>query len=623
MMRPQLAAVALAALACLPSACLARSPLLHADPEPPVWPQQFRVRFTFEVPYIKRLQKEGLTYQYQIWQDAEHGMQRMERGTADQPALETVIEDQHQNKMYTLFIHKTEPQCKVEPLDGGSGPTLAADAQQQPASPDAQPLASAESSTSSEAVSAAGTATARRLQQWGKKPALTYVLPDVTPDRWKYDGEAQVADQTVHNWVFKSEPDQGYGHYVSNYTLSVSIDGAPIKLDVWGINPYTGGHFDHYIANYHEWETDVDAAAFDKPDMCKDDAVVEYAARRPGLDLRSELMSLLPPAFYGDSDYDKHVHQHGRRHRSQAEYLSRRAVFQENLRLIQEWNAAQRDGGHQLAMNHWGDVPAEEYRALLAGNKRQRREWAARAPDPDSAAVHQPTVPPHMIPNAVDWRGTAADSPVKNQAACGSCWAFGAVGAIETAYYRVAGKQRLFSEQNLIDCSWDIFDGELSNKGCYDGYQQIAFEYVWQAGGLASEADYPYIGVSGYCNATKPLTKFNKGVTKYVRGGEAGLKEALLTKGPMTVAVDAGHESFRFYKSGIYNNTDCTVKPVTDLDHAVLVSGYGSENGHDFWIVKNTWSSNWGEDGYIRIARQPADCGIATEPLYVEFELEE
>lgn len=90
-----------------------------------------------------------------------------------------------------------------------------------------------------------------------------------------------------------------------------------------------------------------------------------------------------------------------------------------DVAVAQEWNAAQADGGHQLAMNHWGDVSAAEYRSLLAGNKRQRREWAKHAP---ATALHQPTVPPHMVPNAVDWRGTQADSPVKNQAACGSCW---------------------------------------------------------------------------------------------------------------------------------------------------------------------------------------------------------
>lgn len=103
--------------------------------------------------------------------------------------------------------------------------------------------------------------------------------------------------------------------------------------------------------------------------------------------------------------------------------------------MLQEWNAAQQEGGHQLAMNHWGDVSAAEYRSLLAGNKRPRREWAARAP---ATAVHQPTVPAHMIPNAVDWRGTAADSPVKNQAACGSCWVSGHTMGLQRDFRSVA-----------------------------------------------------------------------------------------------------------------------------------------------------------------------------------------
>jgi cathepsin L len=600
-------------LLCIPLSCTARLAMQHGDPDPPQWPKQYSVKFTFSVPYIKLYQKDGLTYHYQIWQDVQAGKQRMERGTADQPDLEVVVEDQNANKMYTQFVHKTEQQCKEERLDGGSGPTMQTDA--QPASPDAQRL-QPEAAVLSGADTEKAATTARRLRQWHDKPPLTYVLPEVTRERWEYGGETKVDDDTVDTWVFKSEPGKGYGHYTSNYTLSVSKDGAPVKLDIWGINPYTGGHFDHYVARYSSWQAGgLDEIVFDKPPHCKPEGV-DVMARRPGLDLRTELLSLLPPAHHGDAEYDQHVHQHGRRHRSQAEYMARRTVFQDNLRFIREWNADQPEGGHMLAMNHWGDVSAGEYRALLAGNKKRRSEWAAAAPP---TSEHQPTVAQHMLPNAVDWRGTAADSPVKNQAACGSCWAFGAIGAIETAYYRITGKQKLFSEQNLIDCSWDIYDGKLTNKGCYDGYQQIAFEYVWRTGGIASEDDYPYIGVSSYCNSSKPLTKLQKGVTKYVKGGEKGLMEALLTKGPMTVAVDAGAESFRFYKSGIYNNTHCTVKPVTELDHAVLVSGYGSEGGNH-WVVKNTWSANWGEDGYIRIARQPADCGIATEPLYVEFE---
>lgn len=596
-------------------------------PEPPTWPQKYEVNFTFAVPYVKRYQKDGLVYQYRIWQDTEQGHQRMERGTAAIPDLETVIEDENQNKMWTLFVHKTRRECKVEPLDGGSGPTLSHNS--HPKAP-ARDVAAAASVPKETAAASAAVSQARKLKQWSRKPALTYVLPEVTRERWKYDGERQEGSQTVHAWIFKSQPGHmGWGHYTSNYTLTVTPDGVPKKLDVWGINPYTGGHFDHYIATYSGFQPgDIDASVFEPPHLCKDRTLshkgAEGARGARGLlpgDLRTDMLAWLPPTYHGDAQYDDHVQAYGKRHRSHSEYLTRRQIFHQNARFVKEWNEGQEphQDAHLLELNHWSDMSASEYGAHLEGNRRQRREWAAKG---SKAQVHQPSLAEHMLPSTVDWRGTLADSPVKNQAACGSCWAFGAVGALETAYYRSTGQQRLFSEQNLVDCSWDIPDGDLSNQGCYDGYQQIAFEYVWRTGGIATEADYPYIGVSGFCNTTTPLTKLSNGKTMYVKGGEVGLMEALVTKGPMTVAVDAGHESFRFYKSGIYNNTACTVKPVTDLDHAVLVSGYGENDGSKFWIVKNTWSSHWGENGYVRMARKPADCGIATEPLYVEFEVE-
>lgn len=599
----------------------------HDAPKPPVWPSQFEVNFTFSVPYLKGFQKEGLEYRYRIWQDIERGQQRMERGTAVIPDLETVIEDQNQNKMWTIFVHKTQRECKVDPMNGGSGPTLS---KTTPLPPAVQAVASAAAQGHQAADSAAlsSVTQSRRLRQWKEKPALTYVLPDVTHDRWKFGGKSKKDGETLHTWVFKSEPGHmGYGHYRSNYTLTVTKEGVPKTLDIWGINPYTGGHFDHYIATYSGFKAEkaVDSV-FEAPPLCETSTSHSLAGGARGTlpgDMRKEILAWLPAAHYGDTEYDKHVQLYGKRHSSHSEYITRRQIFDENSRFVKEWNRGQEShkNAHVLELNHWGDVSAREYATHLEGNRRQRREWAAKGRGP--YVYHQPTLARHMLPRTVDWRGSPADSPVKNQAACGSCWAFGAVGALETAYYRSTGEQRLFSEQNLVDCSWDIPDGELSNKGCYDGYEQIAFEYVWRTGGIAAGVDYPYIGVSGFCNTSVPLTKMSNGTTVYVRGGEQGLMEALVTKGPMPVAVDAGHESFRFYKSGIYNNTACTTKPVTDLDHAVLVSGYGEEDGSKYWIVKNTWSSHWGEGGYIRIAREPADCGIATEPLYVEFDLSE
>lgn len=165
-------------------------------------------------------------------------------------------------------------------------------------------------------------------------------------------------------------------------------------------------------------------------------------------------------------------------------------------------------------------------------------------------------------------------------------------------------------------------------------------------GSAASQKSYPYRGVNNFCDTSvqdavafdkaSPPSSTEKGSfvpskneekasptsTKYVwvSGGADGLREALLTKGPMTVSVDASPEDFALYSSGIYNNSRCEEK-LSRLDHAVVVSGYGEdfETKQKFWIVKNTWSVRWGEAGYLRIAVAPDDCGISSQPLYLEL----
>ena len=169
------------------------------------------------------------------------------------------------------------------------------------------------------------------------------------------------------------------------------------------------------------------------------------------------------------------------------------------------------------------------------------------------------------------------------------------------------------------------------------------------SGSAASQRAYPYRGVNNFCDTSvgdavafdkadsskegkASFTRTAAGEeearqgeverTKYVwvSGGADGLREALLTKGPMTVSVDASPDDFALYSSGIYNNSRCEEK-LSRLDHAVVVSGYGEdlETGQKYWIVKNTWSVRWGEEGYLRIAVSPDDCGISSQPLYLEL----
>jgi cathepsin L len=213
------------------------------------------------------------------------------------------------------------------------------------------------------------------------------------------------------------------------------------------------------------------------------------------------------------------------------------------------------------------------------------------------------------LPPSVDWRDQRLVTPVKNQQQCGSCWTFSATGSMEGQHAKKTGDLISLSESQIVDC-----DVNGTDQGCDGGLMDGAFQYVINNGGIEREDDYPYKPVDGPCKFKK-----NKVAARFkgyhdVTGGEAGLKEAVATIGPISVGIDASNPSFQFYKSGVYYEPECSS---TMLDHGVLVIGYGTENGTNFWLVKNSWGESWGMDGYIKMSRDKNNnCGIATQPSY-------
>jgi len=217
------------------------------------------------------------------------------------------------------------------------------------------------------------------------------------------------------------------------------------------------------------------------------------------------------------------------------------------------------------------------------------------------------------LPESVDWRDQNAVTIVKNQGDCGSCWSFSTTGSIEGAWAIKYDKLYNLSEQMLIDCS-----GNYGNKGCNGGLMDNGFKYVID-NGLCSENDYPYQAEKDFCKSS--LCKIKVKVRDYsdvVPNNELLLKKAV-SKQPISVAIQANLSSFHYYKSGIYQDDDCG----DQLDHGVLIVGYGHDlsNNLDYWIVKNSWSSEWGENGYIRILRNydksdSGMCGIALQPSF-------
>jgi C1A family cysteine protease len=207
----------------------------------------------------------------------------------------------------------------------------------------------------------------------------------------------------------------------------------------------------------------------------------------------------------------------------------------------------------------------------------------------------------YQLPESVNWVFQGAVTTVKDQGQCGSCWSFSTTGALEGAYYITYGKLQSFSEQQLVDC--DTLRNGGKDLGCNGGLMDNAFTWIADNDGLCSEADYPYVSgetkKSGTCQKTcTPVA--NSKISEFidiVKSSDDEMMQAL-SKQPVSIAIEADQREFQLYKSGVFTGT-CG----TQLDHGVLLVGYGSENSADYYLVKNSWSTTWGDHGYIKLGR--------------------
>jgi len=215
----------------------------------------------------------------------------------------------------------------------------------------------------------------------------------------------------------------------------------------------------------------------------------------------------------------------------------------------------------------------------------------------------------HEAPEKVDWRNKHAVTHVKNQEQCGSCWAFSTTGGVEGVVAIHTGVLHNISEQQLVDCSTNE-----GNQGCNGGSMDQAFQYIIDNNGLCSEEEYPYQAIEEKCQSCKSVVNIAN-YSDIERNNEKILKVAVSHQ-PVSVGIQANQPSFQQYSKGIYSDPNCG----TQLDHGVLIVGYGHDklNDMDYWIVKNSWGKDWGEEGYIRIQRNVNDskglCGIAMSP---------
>jgi len=296
--------------------------------------------------------------------------------------------------------------------------------------------------------------------------------------------------------------------------------------------------------------------------------------------------------------------KHDKSYTDHVEYSKKFEVFMANKKKIDEHN--QKNTQWKMELNEFSDMTFEEFKS-------------SRLMDPQKCSAtklgnHVMSGKPIEIPNGrahFDWSMFGKVTPVKNQASCGSCWTFSTAACLEsaTAIHKHKPFHHSFytlAEQQLVDCAQNF-----NNNGCNGGLPSQAFEYIKYSGGLQDEWDYKYTAKDGECKFNKDkAVAFVKDVVNITAGNEVELADAVLYKNPVSVAFDVV-DDFMHYKSGVYSSANCGDTPAM-VNHAVLAVGLGTDvDGVDYWIVKNSWGTQWGSDGYFMIERGSNMCGIS------------
>lgn len=288
------------------------------------------------------------------------------------------------------------------------------------------------------------------------------------------------------------------------------------------------------------------------------------------------------------------------------EMKTRFQIFRQNLRDILRHNIDTRQN-FTKGVNQFTDLTPSEFKTLYASglNGAYVGSYGCKTYSHSGSGV----------PSSVDWRSHNAVTSVKDQGQCGSCWSFSSTGAIEGAWAISTGELVDLSEQEMVDCATGIAYG---SHGCSGGQMEGAFKYVIE-NGQCSLASYPYTsgttksgGSCQRCDAVAHLSSCSD-----VKPNDQVSLTSAVAQQPVSVAIEADTRYFQSYSGGVLTSTSCG----TNLDHGVLVVGYGTENGIDYYLVKNSWGTSWGENGYVKIARSsstndPGICGIAMQPSF-------
>jgi cathepsin F len=265
-------------------------------------------------------------------------------------------------------------------------------------------------------------------------------------------------------------------------------------------------------------------------------------------------------------------------------------VFQSNLRFIEQLQADDASATYSH-MTPFANIRPEDFKTRNGYRKTQ-------------GAVQAPLLDTSSLDASYDWRDHGAVNPIKDQGQCGSCWAFSTVANIEGVGAVETGKLLDLSEQQLVDC-------DTADSGCNGGLPSNAFQFMIDQGmGLEGETAYPYTAADGSCHDAKAQEKAFITAWHQISTDETQIASSLQQYGPLSIGINAN--TLQFYTGGVANPSKMLCNP-SALDHGVAIVGFGSDGGQDYWTIRNSWGSSWGESGYFRMVRGSGACGLNTD----------
>jgi len=291
------------------------------------------------------------------------------------------------------------------------------------------------------------------------------------------------------------------------------------------------------------------------------------------------------------------VKKHKKDYGSTKEYKKRYNIFRQNMAKASMLQENER-GSAKYGVTKFADLTEEEFKRL-AGFRPDLKPQATQLGAAEIPAVQD-------LPASFDWRDHGAVTEVKNQGQCGSCWAFSTTGNVEGAWAIKHGQLISLSEQELVDC-------DSVDQGCNGGLPENAYKVIQDMGGLETEDDYPYDGADENCSFKKELVKVTVNGSVELPEDETSMAHWLVQNGPISIGINAN--ALQFYVGGVSHPLRFLCNP-KGLDHGMLIVGYGVhtypvfKKSLPFWIVKNSWGADWGEQGYYRVYRGDGTCGL-------------